>query len=125
MSTWWQLRREEIPFLSESPLSPISALPRADMPLMAYTLKMKTVSEESIRRKLGCVNFKIVYIRKHKTFGENSKTYWTSFRRNTFFFFALFIVGVKKPLDLIYGPTKTDLCIIISLYFWLPSIETV
>ena len=30
----------------------------------------------------------------------------------------------KKLLDLIYGPTKTNLCII-SLYFWLPSIEMV
>ena len=95
------------------------------MPLLAYTLKMKTVSEESIRRKLGCVNFKIFYIHKHKPLGKTEKPIELHSGEILFFFFALFIVGVKKLLDLTYGPTKTDLCIIISLYFWLPLIETV
>ena len=94
------------------------------MPLLAYTLKMKTVSEESIRRKLGCVNFKIFYIHKHKPLVKTEKPIELHSGK-ILFFFALFIVGVKKLLDLTYGPTKTDLCIIISLYFWLPSIETV
>ena len=109
-------------FHSKSLLSPISALPRADIPLLAYTWKIKTVSAESISGKLGCLSFKMFYIRKPQTINENSTTYRTPCRRNTFF--ALFIVDVKKLLDLIYGPTKTDLCII-SLYFWLPSIEMV
>ena len=95
------------------------------MPLLAYTLKMTTVSEESIGRKLGCVNFKIFYIHKHKPLVKTEKKLLNFIQAKYFFSFELFIVGVKKLLDLTYGPTKTDLCIIISLYFWLPSIETV
>ena len=106
---------------SESPLSPISALPRADVPLLAYTLKMKTISEESIRCRLGCVNFKIFCIREHKPLVKTQQP--IELHPGEIYFF--FIVGVKKLLDLIYGPTKSDVCIIISLYFLLPSIETV
>ena len=87
---------------------------------------MKTISEESIRCKLGCVNFKIFCIRKHKPLVKTQQPIELHPGEIFFLlFFALFIVGVKKLLDLIYGPTKSDLCIIISLYFLLSSIETV
>ena len=83
---------------------------------------MKTVSEESIRRKLGCVNFKIFYIRKHKPWKLKNLL---NFIQAKSFFFCVIHRWREKLLDLIYGPTKTDLFIIISLYFWLPSIEMV
>lgn len=84
---------------------------------------MKTISEESIRCKLGCVKFKIFCIRKHKPLVKTQQP--IELHPNEILFFALFILGVKKLLDLIYGPTKSDKCIIISLLFLLPSIETV
>ena len=84
---------------------------------------MKTISEENIRCKLGCVNFKIFCIRKHKPLVKTQQP--IELHPGEILFFALFIVSVKKLLDLIYGPTKSDLCIIISLYFLLSSIETV
>ena len=58
------------------------------MPLLAYTLKMKTVSEESIRRKLGCVNFKIFYIRKHKPLVKTGNL--LNFIQAKYFFFVFF-----------------------------------
>ena len=82
---------------------------------------MKTISEESIRCKLGCVKFKIFCIRKHKPLVKTQQP--IELHPNEILFFAL--LGMKKLLDLIYGPTKSDICIIISLLFLLPSIETV
>ena len=89
---------------------------------MAYTWKIKTASAESIRGKLGCMSFKIFYIRKRRPLVKTQQP--IELHLGEILFFALFIVGVKKLLDLNYGPMKTDLCII-SLYFWLPSIEMV
>ena len=54
------------------------------------------------------------YIRKHRPLVKTQQT--IELHSGEIHFFALFIVGVKKLLDLIYGPTKTYLCII-SLYF--------
>ena len=54
---------------------------RADVSLFVYTWKMKTVSEESIRGRLGYLNFKIPYIRRTQTSRENSTTFQTPYRR--------------------------------------------
>ena len=54
------------------------------------------------------------YIRKHRPLVKTQQT--IELHSGEIHFFALFIVSVKKLLHLIYGPTKTDLCII-SLYF--------